>query len=1359
MASKKPWITSFLEKHLSVYLQGSCNPDDYGDDGSNLRFSVHSEHSALINSWTEKEAVPTLNLTDSTTQIDAILSQEALEEYQKRAPDRPLGKNTVRGYNIQLLGFEVVLEYSTAEPNVHLYVQHFNIAWQEGKIRAAPQGKSIKRIPLLKKLMQSVFRRVKGPTKQGLVSNEEVDDSYGSQANQATQQPASQGILMSQIPSIAPSRNLSLPPSLLGSKSTDMLLDQLGTNSETAGAPRPFNDKAHMGVGTAAQLRSSQHSAEISRSHSLPREPLSATHPGQLQRPTETERLQASVEQSNIVRDSLSNENIQEAPIEAESEQQQLVGHVEESALSATEKGAASPQNGPSDKELLRPMNPPEHPRPSHADPWGEMSKIRTRDVRIPKEQAELLEQHRRRWIPPSPGESTPQGHVPPRLLDQWNKIALRRHMAKERELKGMQPEPPETHQSLPSIPSPTPQPDLDSEGENLSWSESEPEQESRPRQVLPEDSSPIRGRPKRVVEPSHPNDTYLPSEQSPRKASPEPGHLNNNSSQPMDEDQEDPDVAMRVSSPGADQPVNHNDATALDDTAHINGAQDESEEDSDESVMDTSVPCPLGNHTQEVQLTSQSEQEVASSGSSLPGPSTREHVQVVETPDINLRRHRLEGPSKSEHSLQPSRSGQVSSEKAKSSSQSLILNTYPKESSSQISDHDRAGRGMVSNDVDILGTRINSSLPIHDTASSTTSDMALDSSAPRPREASMSIGGPAHQSQTSNPFSSYREMPSSMPSEAEEQVGTSAKRPMVPSLKRLASEIAHEELSPTKRCKTEQDRQLIEPVFATVARGQSSVGQSTEKLEEAQNVYEKFRRDYPSYSGAFDYFTNLCSKLQAVRAQGHLKRSFLWDDFIIKHLEEYPHYLEQCLSEENKSLVYEEYFTSFFSKPSYKKRSLTAYGIDISAAQDIPTSQALSPDASVSLETPNNSFTGSLVDRLTNFHAHSFGPGTQDMQSDTDMEYLSCIMSSPTPQEKVCRGIPGPEKLPVISEQPMEVGREQESESDASMGEAEPDTGDSTRPQTPIADPVKQAESTDSGSETSETGSLTPDQQQLRQMLQSEQQPKPDVAENDIDSRQRGPAAGGQLESVKVEHSGSSRAESSSAEPSSAESDSEDEQKPSAVHEQPSSIRLGFSNPESQTEANALAAYDQRKAVTYLDSSIPESVPEPWNQAVHEQFKMIDLDSNIPESQPRQEPPAVDTETQAPDPAQHSQPSSSESESKSSHEDMDDETHETASIELGDGSQEANAAEAADLATESEAESEAESINENWFDSLRHMRPTGPVWSDDPHTPFKQWARADQNVLSERYRRGGASITVDEKGVTQRPEYRRQND
>jgi hypothetical protein len=96
------------------------------------------------------------------------------------------------------------------------------------------------------------------------------------------------------------------------------------------------------------------------------------------------------------------------------------------------------------------------------------------------------------------------------------------------------------------------------------------------------------------------------------------------------------------------------------------------------------------------------------------------------------------------------------------------------------------------------------------------------------------------------------------------------------------------------------------------------------------------------------------------------------------------------------------------------------------------------------------------------------------------------------------------------------------------------------------------------------------------------------------------------------------------------------------------------------------------------------------------------------------------------------------------------DETHEIASVELGDdGPSTAPAADASDAG--SDAVSEADSFDEDWVGwHCRRLQRTGPFWSDDPNTPFKVLARADANVKSELRRRGMVRLPVDETGVIQ---------
>jgi hypothetical protein len=106
----------------------------------------------------------------------------------------------------------------------------------------------------------------------------------------------------------------------------------------------------------------------------------------------------------------------------------------------------------------------------------------------------------------------------------------------------------------------------------------------------------------------------------------------------------------------------------------------------------------------------------------------------------------------------------------------------------------------------------------------------------------------------------------------------------------------------------------------------------STNHLSHAHLIYDKFQRDYPLYAGNFTHFTRMCSKLQAVRASGMMRRSFLWDDFIIRHLIDYPHYFQNCILDAEEPQLYVNYFIEDVTKPVYKKRSLTVQGIEAAA-------------------------------------------------------------------------------------------------------------------------------------------------------------------------------------------------------------------------------------------------------------------------------------------------------------------------------------------------------------------------------------------------------------------------------------------
>ncbi|RAH64327.1 uncharacterized protein BO66DRAFT_475862 [Aspergillus aculeatinus CBS 121060] len=1002
MDTPTKWITSMIDRLLSSYLNKSSIKIPFENDQSNLRFRTDVVKSVLVNSCTEDRHFNKLNVTDSDAQIEAIFSREALEDYQKRYPQHPFSKEEVRGYRVQLEDFELVLEYTTATPKVHLYVQRFKVEWGSARVKTPPKGKTLRKHPVYK-LMQDASRDAKQSLQHIMAPAPRRNDSFSSQTHQTFQMPASQNGFMSQVYPAPQAQAMQHPPRPDRDARVSTLLAMLdqraGTNipSDQLGRvpslpPIPNHQHGIAVPAAMANIPSARYyTAEPARVN-IDIAPLPSTVPSAaaqpVPRPSSNQFLRLA-SQPPLAKDSVSLSRVSRnsAPPNSEFEAERLP-QLAGLSQKGTEKQTSPPLQmiQQSHRAVAKEKQPLEKLGLCLEDPWKDLTRIEERDIRIPKDQQNLLGLYKRRWIPPLPGESKPQGHVPPRLLAQWNTIVTRRsRAASERSLEKATPEALPLERPSLGPPSPTPRADSDSEGEPLTsqWSESSPEQTMRRRPALPEDSSPIRGSPRRLGR-------NVPVADRPKVQA---DRLTEESI---------PESDQRALSTISEKPGGIAGRAKTDIhparrsiPVRAQSLRDDSDGDSDDSMMDTSVPCPLGVELFQSQFFTQSEREITSSGPSLPAPATQDQVQVVDTPETNLGRFRHSQPELSSKApgMQPFSTQSPSVDK--SSSQSRILNSVgsstDKGSSSQVLSNDQSRGTNAEIRVDIAGTQMsNQDLSTQDPTPGSTADMVLDSSAPRLREASVIM---------------EVAMPSSLPLETSGQKGASSKflaqrssnRHSVGVVsKRPASALEDEASGPSKRPRTQPPETAHEP--ASSALHPQSARNPADSWE-AQQTYGKFCRNYPNYTGDFHHFTKLCSKLQAVRAKGHLQRSFLWDDFIIKHLEEFPGYIQQNQMSESKSMDYEDYFASTFSRPVYKKRSLTAQGIAIAAAQYDPARKEPAP-AHASPSRPDTSFTGSLVDRFTNLHAHSFELGSQATLSDTDMD-ISSVMSSPTPHRQ----------------------------------------------------------------------------------------------------------------------------------------------------------------------------------------------------------------------------------------------------------------------------------------------------------------------------------------------------------------------
>lgn len=1136
--------------------------------------------------------MPTLNLTDDKTQIQAFLSSHAFETYNQEHPGRSLKDHDPIHHRIQLVDFDIVLGYSTSEPNVHLFVKQFDIQWALGKTKT-PTGKKVKKNKALWNHVWTVFNIIREPERNTI--KEKPDASRGSVVSQDDFSFV-EGKMQNIVPDSGFSQELFMSQIPLGYQQT---------------ASKDLSDAGNGSYRNPAQLL--KHLGSNPNPLKRAQFPSTATEEGQFNGNSDFPKTNEEKQISSTHQVS-SEGSVQGTSAGDEAEKLATKGY---SDSGLAEQGA--------DLEATNPPSPTAVKSSPMLDVWNGLTEIHDRDVQIPKDQNTLL-QDNTCWFPPLPDKVGPSMNVPTSLLSEWNSIVLQRsRLAHEKHQKLETPggrSSPVTTEHRESTPNPT-SPVLSASSESSSqavscWSLSPPNR-NRTQVGLPADSPVSAIRRPRDSESPQPKDNRAVDvqpledadadihcdgeiEQPSGSVLVENRQLPNHSSSQVDKESKDVDVPM-----AQDQELEY-----------------DSDSETNESVMDAVVPCPLGYSSQPV--SSQVQKEPASSSALRSQMKTHGHIQVTDMPATRPISFCSEKPDIDMNSD----TQQLSSQTTKLSSRQ-IHNTggnndnTAKSGSSQEQHYSSQTDGTNgSNQVHVKGTQITGDNPtMSDTTPNSHGAFVPNSSGSYGREQSVPLPVPRDQSKgTPQPFSAYRDLAmvqsddgngSSSSLTGEVSFGCILADTAAPSLKREAP-IVEPQTLPTKRQKTwssasrgtdEGGKRLTSNIMS---RRESYIN-STPNRPDAKHAYEKFRTDYPNYVGDSVHFFKLCGKLQFLRNEGLYKRSPLWDDFIMMHLEQYPSYLQLCREMGTQALEYEEYFKMHFVNPIHKKRSLTAAAIEASAVQN-GASKTVSR-SSVSRDVVATSFTTSLVDRLSNFHANSFGPETQSRTSGTGSSPSASVTGSPDPSEDAQRD-------QSLSPRPLMSGGRQ----------------------IPIVETIETTGPEDSGSpaiSTSPAGS------------------------SDYDSVAGDPAASQQLQ---IENE-------------------------LALSRKTSILLPDFENQERELELN---------------------VPESDHGDDDRQSQEIEDDEM-------------------------------------------ENTHETASIELGDE----------EPSTKSqnfhpETISEDEDGSENWFASLRHIinPPTG-VWSDDPNTPFKMWARADQNVKVEVLQRGGRYREVDEKGVIQQSLTRRQ--
>ncbi|CAG8259424.1 unnamed protein product [Penicillium nalgiovense] len=1318
MSPVSPWIAALADQCLSFYLgQNDQDEVQVEDIDGCLSFSIRRPalKTAVVVSWGQGENRHCATFTDSKNQIDAIILRDSPDAQGDTSPCPPSIKGGPR-HLVELSDIKLIFTYSTSTPDVYLQVKRFTIHPNAVSRGDVPKPK-LKKTPALRTLMTMTCEKIQknqahvgsnGQTNAGLTDsfvsqrdpNIPTDDSQNNSVSQS---------LFSQPPSHmrhgAPKGNpMTNRVSLNGSSDLLGLLapyNEIQTNDiaprelrgahrpslgETESRSSPFSNERKLSSNTADATCASRSATDPSYA-SLERDVEDLIEEGRLralQPPNESDdhgrahtvgtgdnqqflkkRHRGSTDPpSQAAHDDDLGSQGRQSPNTSPSKKRQRIDAGEAMSADQTESEQVRNKPVPSFPRLQIVTTKTDIVSLSATNPWEGMVKIPLSEIDIPKDQIELLEELK--FIPQDPGVSAPLCHVPPHLLTQWNNIAReRQHLTKGEEgeeggegeggEEGEEEEGDGEEQVSDRGHTPTPQ---DAFTSPVSWSPSPIRTPAR--DVLPRDtvSPEIYRRPTPtgtqyiVDQPTEDGDVGMVSGSS--RAPSQPGQgaivsskrvietveqqcspspevttdpinplslecdLGNgsfpkpNASKSLHEPQRVKQEHCHDEQPAENLPFKHEvcDGSSVD-------------ESDDEPEMETCVPFALGGS---LPLSSQPDQELISSGPSLPRLAGGT-IQVVETPAVHITHLNPNKQSKQRAGFQAPSSQQPYSQAAKTTPSSRILDTYRSQDSHGQSDLSQEASipslpilADESLRLDVLGTQTQTS-SVHAPSQATvqsSSDVVLDSSRPAQRQRGSSIFHlDPSDDPSSFPYPRRHSLPMSQLHGSSQDSsrgpfsldGASQMQDLSP-MESTTWVTAHGE-SPSKRSRHLRresadtgQKATHSPNAELVARRQGFIGKS-DKYAEAQTIYEKFCNDYSPYSGDFAHFTEMCSKLQAMRQKGQLQRSFLWDDFVIQHLEEYPRYFAECSSQTSKTLDYEDFFCSRFSRPRHKKRSLTAHGVDIVASQFVPPTRPelgnppvpqqvtiqgeVTQDKAAQSEVANTSFTASLVEKLSNLHARSFGDVPVP-----DANMPAATQSSPSPSAN-------------------------------------------TRP-----DSVElKVEADDSFNET------------IRfQNISSSNDHKP-VLSND------------------------------------------DEEMIDATQYDADDIRISFNSN------------DVDMAGTGMDE--------------------------IEETQ-----------------------------------EGDDTHHETASIELGDETDDrrvsapaspspAPPAPPAPLGSLNNAELERPRQRRPWFRSLRNIFPTGPVWSDSPDTPFKRWARQDQNVLQELRRRGGARVLVDEKGVIRRPTYNQQ--
>lgn len=628
--------------------------------------------------------------------------------------------------------------------------------------------------------------------------------------------------------------------------------------------------------------------------------------------------------------------------------------------------------------------------------PWRWSKRIRLQDVRIPKDQQELIDRSGS-WVPPLGGGSVPQGRVPSNLLNQWN--SFHSQLYGEPNQEPVAPKPNESFDNgrhlngptswrwnkqigLQDVRIPRDQQNLIDNADSWvppqtgdrmpqghvpihllgQWNgyyikrNRERQDSSLPAQPMPgasgsQDDNELREGLQSTPSQSSalswwsatpersPHGIQLPPDSSPVKQQQAAEVKDSSKHEDGSPSNSLPQMHTKLSN-GASQ-LEVQSWSGGNYTQLPNAELDEPEDESEDSDMDTFVPIPL--EYQDEEQEPEMEEEITSSGPRLPTSDSKmsSFTQVKQSPALALSGPHKNGCTSVSGGYQcPTKD---LSSNAKTLSDPRVPATYD------------TADARINNLHMVAGTD-----SAHNSQKMPTSSYIEEGEVKGPRmdlnrDHDVPMESVSHSNLT---FTSQTVPRSTQISETpvfhlnNNLMGTPVSRP------------PDSKIGPSESQRLKRKREITKSHFETPSKRRRSLGfenpddiqKSTSSRDTSdsvaqrrrthlkrehffrttQDVYDKFKQCYPDYKGNVEHFTIMCRKLQDLRACGRSKmeKPFLWDDFIIHQTTEYRKYLKTCGDEVKDPASYEEFFLRNFSTPTYKKRSLIHRDLKIVQAE-----------------------------------------------------------------------------------------------------------------------------------------------------------------------------------------------------------------------------------------------------------------------------------------------------------------------------------------------------------------------------------------------------------------------------------------